>query len=281
MISLIPNSPALLVKSQKERIMAIADLHIGWEIALSQKGIHIPTQTPKLLQKLISLLAEHKPEKLLIVGDIKHTVETAATGEWRDVPDFFNSLQKHVKEILVIRGNHDGNLEPLLPQDIKILPAIGAVFCNVGFFHGHCWPSPTLLRCETLVMAHVHPVIVFRDHAGFTMTKQVWVRAACRGDELAKTLMRKGNAQGNKKAGKPIKRHYGTKPKASYIFIMPSFNDFLGGRPLNLKNYGLKGYSGTSSGPVLRSKTVDMENSEAYLLDGTFLGNVSQLRVIA
>ncbi|MBS7632664.1 metallophosphoesterase [Candidatus Bathyarchaeota archaeon] len=260
--------------------MAIADLHIGWEITLSQKGIHVPTQTPKLLQKLISLLIEHKPEKLLIVGDIKHTVETAASGEWRDVPDFFHTLQEHVKEILVIRGNHDGNLEPLLPQNIKILPATGAAFLNIGFFHGHCWPSPTLLRCETFVMAHVHPVIVFRDQAGFRITKQVWIKTACRSDELAKTLIQKSNMQAEKNTEKTFQRYYDTAPKAFYIFIMPSFNDFLGGRPLNQKNQGSKDYAGIYSGPVLRSKAVDMENSEAYLLDGTFLGTISQLKAI-
>ena len=62
---LIPH-PAALIKTRKTTTLVIADLHIGWEIALSQKGIHVPTQTPKLLQKLKNLIFTHKPEKLLI-----------------------------------------------------------------------------------------------------------------------------------------------------------------------------------------------------------------------
>jgi hypothetical protein len=31
-------------------------------------------------------------------------------------------------------------------------------------------------------------------------------------------------------------------------------------------------------GPVLRSEAVDLDNSEIYLLDGTYLGTLNQLR---
>jgi hypothetical protein len=31
-------------------------------------------------------------------------------------------------------------------------------------------------------------------------------------------------------------------------------------------------------GPVLRASAVDIENAETYLLDGTFLGTIKQLR---
>ena len=31
-------------------------------------------------------------------------------------------------------------------------------------------------------------------------------------------------------------------------------------------------------GPMLRSGIIDMDNAEVYLLDGTFLGTLSQLR---
>jgi hypothetical protein len=33
-------------------------------------------------------------------------------------------------------------------------------------------------------------------------------------------------------------------------------------------------------GPVLRSEAVGMKNAEAYLLDGTFLGTLEQLRTL-
>jgi len=270
--------PAALIKTRKTTTLVIADLHIGWEIALSQKGIHVPTQTPKLLQKLKHLILTYKPEKLLILGDVKHTIATAQTGEWHDIPNFFDELKKQTKEICVIRGNHDGNLEPLLPENIKILPATGSTVGEVGLFHGHRWPSPALLKCKTLVMAHVHPIVAFRDPAGFRITRQVWVKMECNGTKLAETLLKKNRIKIEKSVEGTLRKHYKIKPETSQLFIMPSFNEFLGGRPLNKRKP-----SGTAIivGPVLRSKAVNMENAEIYLLDGTFLGTLNQLRTLS
>ena len=278
MITLLIPYPAALIKTRKTTTLVIADLHIGWEIALSQKGIHVPTQIPKLLQKLRHLIFTHKPEKLLILGDVKHTIATAQTGEWHDIPNFFDELKKQTKEICVIRGNHDGNLEPLLPENIKILLATGSTVGEVGLFHGHCWPSPALLKCKTLVMAHVHPIVAFRDPAGFRITRQVWVKMECNGTKLAETLLRKNRIKIEKSIEGTLREHYRIKSETSQLFIMPSFNEFLGGRPLNKRKPG-----GTARivGPVLRSKAVNMENAEIYLLDGTFLGTLNQLRTLS
>jgi putative SbcD/Mre11-related phosphoesterase len=270
---------AALIKTDKTRIMAIADLHIGWEMALSQRGIHVPSQTPKLLKKLTDLLSAYKPEKLLILGDVKHTVATAEIGEWQDIPDFFNELKRQIEDIIIIRGNHDGNLEPLLPENIKILPATGTAIDEVGFFHGHRWPSPTLLGCKTLVMAHVHPTIALRDPAGFRITRQVWVKIGCDKNQLTQILLKKHKIKTVENAEETLFKHYRIRPKTSQLFIMPSFNDFLGGRPLNERKFAGK-TDERIVGPVLRSEAVDMKNAEVYLLDGTFLGTLSQLQIL-
>ncbi len=278
MLKLLMPHPAALIKTRKTRTLVIADLHIGWELALSEKGIHVTSQMPKLLQKVKELIHMHKSNKLMILGDVKHTVATAKLGEWKHVPDFFNELKNHIDCIQVIRGNHDGNLKPLLPQNVKILPATGTIEGDVGLFHGHRWPSPSLLQCKTLMMGHVHPVVAFLDPAGFRIRRQVWVKAECDSLSLAETLLRKDRTKIEEDAEKTLWERYNIKPEASHLFIIPSFNDFLGGRPLN-RGIGRENVKKTGVvGPVLRSKAVDMENAETYLLDGTFLGRLNQLR---
>ena len=271
--------PAALLKTQKTRTMIIADLHIGWEMALAEKGIHVPTQTPKLLKKLMALITDYQPQKLLILGDVKHTVATAQMSEWHDIPDFFNELKKQVQEIFVIRGNHDGNLEPLLPEAVKIQPATGITVGEIGFFHGHQWPSPTLLGCKTLVMGHVHPMVAFRDPAGFRISRQVWVKADCNAMALTKVLLQKHRIKVEKTPEETLRKHFKTNARTTQLFIMPSFNDFLGGRPLNEKR--LDQPKTDIVGPVLRSEAVNMENAETYLLDGTFLGTLNQLKTLS
>jgi hypothetical protein len=59
---------------------------------------------------------------------------------------------------------------------------------------------------------------------------------------------------------------------------MPSFNDFLGGRPINGDVSQKKEQNPRMIGPILRSKILDLDNAEIYLLDGTYLGTLSQLK---
>jgi uncharacterized protein len=277
MLTLLLPYAAALVKDGKTRTLVIADPHIGWENALQEKGIHVPSQTPKILSKLVALLEEQKPDALIILGDVKFTVVKTEMGEWHDIPDFFTELQRHVTDISIVRGNHDANLEPLLPENVKLLPATGAVIGDVGLFHGHKWPSPSLLECKTLMMGHVHPVVVFRDPSGFKLSRQVWVKADCNPETLAKVLLQKHNVKVKDTVEATMQKHYGVKPRTTQVFMMPSFNDFLGGRAINTTRPGKEGQA-TMIGPMPRSGTLELDNAEIYLLDGTYLGTLNQLR---
>lgn len=278
MLNLLLPHPAALVKTEKTRTILIADPHLGWENALQEKGIHVPSQTQKILNKLIVIITEYKPDSLVILGDVKYTVVSSELGEWQDIPDFFAKLQSHVSDIAIVRGNHDANLEPLLPESIQVLQASGTVIGDVGVFHGHKWPSPALLGCKTLVMGHLHPVVVFRDPAGFKITRQVWMRANCNAEALAKILLQKHGIKIDGSVAQTLQKHYKVKLKANELYIMPSFNDFLGGRPVNETRPRKEIGAEALIGPVLRSEAIDVDDAELYLLDGTYLGTLSQLR---
>jgi putative SbcD/Mre11-related phosphoesterase len=278
MLNLLWPYPAALVNTEKTKTLLIADLHIGWEMSLQEKGIHVPSQTPKIFSKLIAIIARHKPQHLVIIGDVKYTVVSSELGEWHDIPDFFAKLQSFVSSISIVRGNHDANIEPLLPENIELLPATGTIIGDVGVFHGHKWPSPALLKCKTLVMGHLHPAVVFRDPAGFRIQRQVWMKAHCNSEALAKILLQKHNVKIEASVAETLQKHYKTKLKTKSIFIMPSFNDFLGGRSVNQIRPRKELGSEVLIGPVLRSEAVDVDNSELYLLDGTYLGTLNQLR---
>jgi len=281
LITPVKNSPALLIQKQKERILVVADLHIGWEVKLAEQGIHIPSQTPKILEKMIQIIENCKPTGIIFLGDVKHAIAKVEMEEWRDIPDFFEAIAKRVSNIQIIPGNHDGNLEPLLPEVVKIFSPTGIVCGNVGLFHGHTWPAPELLKCRDLVTGHVHPTVAFRDIIGFRITKQVWVKAKCDGQHLAKSLLKNLKIKQAKNPIESLQKHFKIKFKATNLFIMPSFNDFLGGRPINEKNLGKDQKSSAFIGPILRSKSVNIDDSEVYMLDGTFLGTVNQLKAMA
>jgi uncharacterized protein len=278
MLNLLLPHPCAIVKTPKTKTLLIADPHLGWEIQLQEKGIHVPSQTSKILSKLTAIITEYKPDRLVILGDVKYTVVSHEFGEWRDIPDFFNKLSSCIASIAVVRGNHDANLEPLLPENVELLPATGAVIGDVGVFHGHKWPSPALLQCKALVMGHLHPVVVFRDPTGCKITRQAWMKAKCDVEAFAKVLLQKSGVKIEGSVVDTLKKHYRVRPKATEIYIMPSFNDFLGGRPVNETRPRKEIGSEALIGPVLRSEAVNVDEAELYLLDGTYLGTLNQLR---
>ena len=126
-------------------------------------------------------------------------------------------------------------------------------------------------------MGHVHPVVFFRDPSGFKISRQVWVKAQCNTHQLSTTLLQKYNIKIEGAAETTVKKHYGFLPSVDEVLLMPSFNDFLGGRAINETRSGQEGQA-EMIGPLLRSGTLDMDSAEVYLLDGTYLGTLNQLR---
>ncbi|MEE8322051.1 MAG: metallophosphoesterase, partial [Candidatus Bathyarchaeia archaeon] len=114
--------PALIIENS-EKILVVTDLHIGWERVWSESGIYVPSQADKLRKKLLSLVEKYKPDRLILLGDVKQAITRVSMEEWREIPKFFETLQEHIDEVIVVLGNHDGDLEPLLTPQIRILPS--------------------------------------------------------------------------------------------------------------------------------------------------------------
>ena len=277
----IGDEPALLLRHGSEKVVVIGDLHIGWEVMLAQQGIHIPSQTAKMLSRLRVIIEKEKPTKLLILGDVKHSVTGAEIEEWRDVPEFFEALLKLVPSIQVILGNHDGNLEPLTPSQVELIHSTGMVLWNrFGLFHGHAWPVPEILGCETLILGHLHPAVTLRDALGYRLTRPAWVMAPCDAAKLVEGSLKAAGVHVKGDAEKLLFERFGVKPLAKKCVFVPPFNDFLGGRPINSKRIEEK-HAGEGLGPILRSGAVGLEEAEVHLLDGTYLGHVKQLQAFA
>ena len=274
----IDSEPALLLRKGSERVVVVGDLHIGWEVSLSQQGIHVPSQTSKMLGRLRAIIEKEHPTRLIMLGDVKHSVTGVELEEWRDVPEFFEALVKLVPSVEVLVGNHDGNLEPLTPSKVQLLSPTGiALWGRFGLLHGHAWPSPAILGCETVILGHLHPAVTLRDSLGYRLTKPAWVMASCDAKKLLRGTLKAAGVRGKGDPEKLLEDDFHVKLKISRCVFVPPFNDFLGGRPVNSKRME-DTHAGEGLGPLLRSGAVDMNSAEVHLLDGTYLGRVKQLR---
>jgi len=266
--------PALLFKEGRERTVIVADIHIGWEMSLTPRGIHIPSQTPRILAHLTEVVKKARPTRLILLGDIKQMVPKISMEEWKSVPEFLEAVQKMVKDVMIVPGNHDGDIEPLTPRGMPIASSDGILLGKketVAVFHGHAWPKPQALAADVLVMSHIHPVIRFRDRMGLWTVKQVWVRSRCDGGKIAEGYLKYMNIASGSDPRATFKEKLGVEPRDSRLIVIPTFNDLIGGLSVNR-------LARRVTGPILGSGGVDLREAELYLLDGTYLGTVNQFQ---
>ena len=229
-----------------DNIIVIGDLHIGVESHLGSKGFHLPSRTSVLRDDLLRISGD--ATRLIVLGDVKDSVPGSTKQEYREIPDFFNTMLERFDIVDVVIGNHDTQIDEFLPKHVNIHPASGLRIDDVGLVHGHTWPSADVMSSKTLIMAHNHPTVMFRDGVGKRTTEQCWFRAPFT----------------------DAKSEYKERP--SETIMIPSFNRLLGGSPVNVREEGFLG-------PLMNSGMVDIDEARVFLLDGVCLGKRKNLMV--
>lgn len=241
----IIDEPAFLVKEKK--FLVIADLHIGIESELRENGLQVLSQTNVMEQRIISILTTNTISDIILLGDIKHNIPSSTIQERTDVNRFLNTLETY-SNLHILPGNHDGNIYRLLPSTVKLYPSDGFVFEGIGFTHGHRKPNKEVMECEQVVIGHTHPTVMLTDRLGYRTFEQCWLRSVPHNDTLIEKYPTSHNLQ---------------------ILVMPAFNPLCGGIAVNRD-------------PILGPfrSLIDIENAGIYLLDGSFLGKVKDLKEV-
>ncbi|MEF8847685.1 MAG: metallophosphoesterase [Candidatus Thermoplasmatota archaeon] len=241
------NEPSLIVN---KKTLVVADLHIGIEKELKENGVNTSFDFKKIIDKLKILCEKHDPKEIILLGDVKHNIPFSTFKERNHLKNLFSILKKNVKKIHIVPGNHDGNIRKLIPDTdnvISIHSNRGFIDADIGFTHGHSWPSKEVMGCKNVIMAHTHPTIKLSDRLGYKSYESCWVRG-----KLKKNLI--------------LNEKYPEHNDPS-IFIIPAFNVLCGGIAINEE--GIVGPMG---------KIFDVKNACIYLLDGSYLGKTGQIR---
>jgi hypothetical protein len=240
----IPDEAALMAGDY----VVVADLHIGIEEELREKGVHVPGRAEAMGKKLVAIAEKRSARGLVILGDVKHLVPKMASRERRDVYVFFRDLASTFREIYIAQGNHDGMLKNIVPKEVRFKPAYGFRIEDVGFCHGHAWPYKKVMAARTILMGHNHPAAAFRDAMGHRAIVPCWLRVP---------FLRKH-------------RRYPKLPREAVV--VPAFNELCGGMPVN-------DVRATFIGPLFDGNLVRIDEATVHLLDGAFLGRLADIRV--
>jgi putative SbcD/Mre11-related phosphoesterase len=252
-IKFLANYPAVFIS--EEKTLVIAELHLGLEYEIYKSGVTIPPQREKFLETLEKLIEITKAKKLVIVGDIKHKVPGSTIREDREIPKFLEQINSKIKTILV-KGNHDDRIEGIVPKGIKIYSARGFRIKKYGFFHGHAWPSKSLMKCDFIFMGHIHPAIEFRDDLGYRSWEKVWIKGKLNAEKVKKKFDLQNTGKLN-------------------IIVIPTFNNILGGKAVNRVS------KEEQISPLIVNEFFDLNSAKIYLLDGTYLGILKKIKSIS
>ena len=238
------------------RSLVVGDLHIGIETDYAFGGVKIPSATESIVRRLKAIQASSGALKLVIAGDLKHSVQTITRQEEEEVPESLAELSQVFKEVVVVPGNHDGNAERLVEgvaASVRLAP-VGGELLRGGLLviHGHAWPDRALAaRARGVALAHNHTAVALEDSLGRVAKEPCWARGRVNPERW-----REATGSDN----------------YPEVILMPPFNELCTGVALNLQ--GVR-----PIGPLLREGCVDLPRAEVFLLDGAMLGTVGALSI--
>jgi len=238
-LEFFPRGPALLIENE-ERILIIADLHFGIEADLAAHGLHFRSRSEARLERALKVIQDADPDRLVLLGDIKHSIPSLTWQEYRELPKILGALRDQVP-LLVFPGNHDIGIERFL-IDGEIRPREGAVVDGVGYLHGHMYPAPELTG-RLLVIGHHHPLISLKDEVGCALQAPAYIRAGVDATRLGHTEPAAGETP------------------ARALFV-PAFNEIAG--------YDIAKIVNDPFSPI--SRCMKKDSGEIILADGTYIG---------
>ena len=149
------------------RLLAVADLHLGYAWAARHSGNLFPVVgAEETMARLVSLQEDYKPEVLAVLGDV---VQRAVPIQQllEELSQFLKILSARSK-IVLVQGNHDRHLAPLLEQwrlPVKLVPEHT---CGDHLFvHGDASRAEAERWATTtnglIFMGHEHPAVCIGD----------------------------------------------------------------------------------------------------------------------
>ncbi len=157
----------------KLKILAITDLHLGYETMLRERGLIFPLnqleESKKDIRNIMKFLEKKKYDvkKIIILGDLKHQFGFSY-GEAYEVRDFLRYTENFVsgENLILIKGNHEKiELDKNRYRDFYIED-------ETAFLHGdRIFPEVLDKKIKTLVMGHSHPSVTISDKKGIKKEK--------------------------------------------------------------------------------------------------------------
>lgn len=168
-ITFINKKPALLAVSGSERWIVVSDIHIGFNVLSGLRHVNTVDEAALFGNRIIDIGEEYQSKRLLILGDLKHSIGLPTLYEKDQLGLFFKILRKKFL-IWIILGNHDAGVKDFASNGIFVAGKEGIMLDDVLFCHGHSVPN-NYMNSEKIIMGHIHPHALIKNKL-----VPVWIR---------------------------------------------------------------------------------------------------------
>jgi putative SbcD/Mre11-related phosphoesterase len=151
----------------RKRTLVIGDLHLGYEEALNRTGVFV---SRGMFEEAIIYLEKVFEEvelvdEVVLLGDVKHDFGSILKQERNDAVKLVNWLLERAKRIIIVKGNHDNILEPILKGKAGVELVDRYTSDSVCFIHGDSdFEEIWIKEIKLVVMGHVHPSVRISDN---------------------------------------------------------------------------------------------------------------------
>ncbi|MFI5131114.1 MAG: ligase-associated DNA damage response endonuclease PdeM [Chitinophagales bacterium] len=143
---------------ENESALIVADLHVGKTGHFRKAGIGVPQQVYKDdLHRLLSQILFFKAQRLIIVGDLTHSVANKEMDLFRRWRKDFPSLDVHL-----VKGNHDILAEKWYGEADIHVSAEQFTLNNFLFVHDIMTKGIKAGKGQYIFAGHVHPGVSIR-----------------------------------------------------------------------------------------------------------------------
>jgi putative SbcD/Mre11-related phosphoesterase len=242
----VPGEPAAVATLDGGRALVVADVHAGIEAWLRhEKGLRLDPGAQDRRERVSTLLERIGADRVVFLGDLAHFFGGPHGAERGEIEVLLEGLPVPAT---LLKGNHDGGIEGVVDDLLRVVDPAGVRLGDVGFVHGHTWPAREVLRADVVCMGHEHPAVAMQDDVGGRRVEPVWLRGPL--------------------AREPFEERYDDLEWGDpELVVFPAFNDRVGGKWVN-------GDDASFLAPFLPR---GLPSGQAYLLDGTRLGEYREV----
>ncbi len=155
-----------------QRVLAVADLHLGYAWAHRHGGQMVPLSAHETTtQRLLALIEKYGATEVALLGDIVHRAAPVAAIE-RGISELCGALDCKARTLRLIIGNHDRGIEEMLAR-CGVLHGVASAFeCGPHLLLHGDGRDPARAREQLdaarnrggkVIMGHEHPAIRLGD----------------------------------------------------------------------------------------------------------------------